>query len=282
MRLIVNADDFGLCRSVNKAIIDVYKAGNLSSTTMMVTMPGADDAITLAKRHPNLGIGLHLCLTEGRSLADHSTLTNENGYFFSRSELIKKVLKGNIDLKEIRTEFEYQLEELSRSGIPYFHVDSHQHVMMWPEIFSAIDPILTERNLHARVVRPPMPPYNLAISKPSKYAKSLMNIRFSGKIKKRTKVQTNDYLVSIHDLKDQGNISSKTYLELLDPIPKNKVTEVMVHPYILNKELMDMYASSIATKKPFLAKCEKEYQILSGPPIFADHDLITYKDLIQK
>ncbi len=282
MRVIINADDFGLCNSVNKAIIDVFTAGNLSSTTIMVNMPGTTDAMALAKQHPELGIGLHFCLTEGRSLADHDTLTDENGSFYSRSELINKMVKGKIDHREIRTELESQLDVLDSSGTPYFHVDSHQHVMMWPELFLAIEPILKERNLHARVVRPSAPPLSLALSKPSKFIKSRMNIRFANKIKARTNIKTNDYLVSIHDLKDPNNINSNTYLELLASIPEDRIAEVMVHPYILGEELRDMYSNTIGSKEPFLRKCENEYSVLSGSPIFTGYDLITYQALDQE
>ena len=51
-RIIINADDFGLSRSVNQAIIDVYKKGNLTSTTLLVNMPGTEDAIQQAESNP--------------------------------------------------------------------------------------------------------------------------------------------------------------------------------------------------------------------------------------
>ena len=39
-KLIVNADDFGLCHSVNTAIINGFLAGNISSTTIMAKSVG--------------------------------------------------------------------------------------------------------------------------------------------------------------------------------------------------------------------------------------------------
>ena len=42
--LIINADDFGMCHSVNEAIIMTLKAGVIRSTTMMVPCPGAKNA----------------------------------------------------------------------------------------------------------------------------------------------------------------------------------------------------------------------------------------------
>ena len=50
-KLIVNADDFGLCTSVNKAIIECHLAGNINSTTLMANMPGTEEAVELSKKH---------------------------------------------------------------------------------------------------------------------------------------------------------------------------------------------------------------------------------------
>ena len=58
-RLIINADDLGLSPSVNTAIFDVFRAGNLTSATLMVDMPGAQDAVERLKDHPGLAVGLH-------------------------------------------------------------------------------------------------------------------------------------------------------------------------------------------------------------------------------
>ena len=68
-KLIINADDFGLTRSISEKIIDTFKVGNLSSTSLMVNTPGSEYAIDLAKNHPELGLGLHFNLTEGKALS---------------------------------------------------------------------------------------------------------------------------------------------------------------------------------------------------------------------
>src|SRR5688500_10676933 len=101
INLIINADDFGLCSSVNQAIIDCYKAGNLTSTTFMVNMPGTSEAAELAKVNPGLGIGLHFCLTEGKPLTVASTLIDKNGNFLTREKLIKKALAQKINPSEV-------------------------------------------------------------------------------------------------------------------------------------------------------------------------------------
>lgn len=39
MKLIINADDFGMTKSVNKAVAELAQLGTLTSTTVMVNMP---------------------------------------------------------------------------------------------------------------------------------------------------------------------------------------------------------------------------------------------------
>ncbi|MFV0396086.1 MAG: ChbG/HpnK family deacetylase, partial [Coprobacillaceae bacterium] len=62
MRLIINADDFGYSTGQNLGIIEGYKHGCITSTTLLTTMPGTNQAIHLAKENPDLDVGIHLSL----------------------------------------------------------------------------------------------------------------------------------------------------------------------------------------------------------------------------
>ncbi|MGA2094374.1 MAG: ChbG/HpnK family deacetylase, partial [Sedimentisphaerales bacterium] len=68
-RLIINADDFGLCRGVNKGIAEAHATGVLTSATLMANMPAAEEAVEIAHKLSNLGVGVHLNLTEGKPLS---------------------------------------------------------------------------------------------------------------------------------------------------------------------------------------------------------------------
>ena len=59
MKLILNADDFGLSQSVNKGIVECLQNGLVTSTTMMMNTPYTDEAIKLAKEHNIKNIGIH-------------------------------------------------------------------------------------------------------------------------------------------------------------------------------------------------------------------------------
>jgi chitin disaccharide deacetylase len=57
--LIVNADDFGCSRGVNRGIIEAHERGIVTSASLMVNGPAASEAAEYAREHPELAIGLH-------------------------------------------------------------------------------------------------------------------------------------------------------------------------------------------------------------------------------
>lgn len=125
--LILNADDFGYSYGVNYGIIESHLRGVLTSTTLMAGMPGFDHAVSLAKAHPSLGVGVHLTLTCGRPvLTDHKTLTEPNGDFHSQAYYHNE--EQPLDKDEVYREWKAQIEKVLAAGIEPTHLDSHHHV----------------------------------------------------------------------------------------------------------------------------------------------------------
>ncbi len=73
-RLIVNADDFGMAESVNDGIIRGHEEGIITSASFMAGAKAAEHAAGLAKENPSLGVGVHLCLTLVRPVAEPSKI----------------------------------------------------------------------------------------------------------------------------------------------------------------------------------------------------------------
>ena len=61
--LIINADDFGMCRAANLAVMDLLKSGSITSSTIMAPCPWAYEACQFAKKNPQFAIGVHLTFT---------------------------------------------------------------------------------------------------------------------------------------------------------------------------------------------------------------------------
>ena len=126
-QLIINADDFGMCEGVNLGIIECHKAGILPSTTLMINMPHARQAIEMARNYPLLGIGIHLVLTLGQPLTlGNKSFTDENGNFRRPKDYPDG--KPIVDPDELYHEWKAQIELFIKMvGRKPTHIDSHHH-----------------------------------------------------------------------------------------------------------------------------------------------------------
>ena len=280
-KIIVNADDFGLSENINNSIIDVFKARNINSTTLMVNMPGTVHAVGLAKLNPALQVGLHFCITEGLALTGISTLTDQNGIFLSREKLIRKFLKFEINKMDIYNEFEAQLHKFDSLGIPLSHIDSHQHLHMFPQVFLAILPLVKKRNLALRMICPILN-HSLFFKRPIKYIKQLINFIIFNLLKNKFNGKTNDCIVSIHDLDSYEKIDSHIYEYLISKTGNHMCIELMVHPFRIVKDKNNVRNYELNEITSFEKKCELEYNLLSknnkviNSPLYK---IINYKDI---
>ena len=64
--LIVNADDFGYSRGVNRGIIEAHERGIVTSASLMVKQDAAAEAAAYARRRSELSVGLHVELRRWR------------------------------------------------------------------------------------------------------------------------------------------------------------------------------------------------------------------------
>ena len=102
--LIVTADDFGISRGVNRGIVEAHRAGILTSTSLMVNRPAAEQAADVGRACPDLSVGLHLELD-----ADGA--------------------------RDVPTELTRQLSRFTELvGAPPTHVDSHHDVHKNPRV----------------------------------------------------------------------------------------------------------------------------------------------------
>jgi chitin disaccharide deacetylase len=152
-RLIINADDFGLCESVNKGIVEAHTKGVLTSTTLMANMPHADHAVELAKSTPTLGLGVHLNLTAGKPLCQDSSIKlilDSQGHFaLSPGKLaLASLITGKVRTA-IETELASQIQWLIDKGIKPTHLDSHKHIHCFPSIFPIICRLAKHFNIPA-------------------------------------------------------------------------------------------------------------------------------------
>lgn len=160
-RLIVNADDFGLTAGVNRAIIELHRAGVLTSTTLMARAAATDEAIELARSTPSLGVGCHVVLVDGEPAlppAEIPTVVKRStgSFHSSLAPFLFRLFTGRINAAEIQAEAAAQIALLQRRGLTLTHVDTHKHTHMFP---SVLRPVLrAARAAGIRAVRNPFEP----------------------------------------------------------------------------------------------------------------------------
>ena len=163
-RVIINADDFGLCDGVNKAVAQAHTDGVLTSTTIMANMPAAKKAVKIAKKLPNLGVGVHLNLTEGRPLSKDTSierLLDTDGQFHcSLARLSFFSLAGHKIREAIRAELAAQIQWGIDNGLKLTHLDSHKHIHAFPQLFSIVCQLA--RRFEIPAIRWPFEPKGLS------------------------------------------------------------------------------------------------------------------------
>jgi predicted glycoside hydrolase/deacetylase ChbG (UPF0249 family) len=137
-RLVINADDFGLTPAVNLGIEEAHEAGCVTSASLLVNLPGFEDAVERARSSPTLGIGLHVNLTAGAPIAGADAVPTlcdpRTGAFRSLRQLAARALAGRIAPHDVMAECTAQIARLRNAGISITHVDAHRHVHLLPGI----------------------------------------------------------------------------------------------------------------------------------------------------
>ena len=143
-RLIINADDFGLTAGINRAIVEAYERGVLTSTTLMANARAFDDAVQLAKTCSSLSTGCHVVLVDGQPLIDPARLSHlvdakdRNSFRDGITGFAIRALAGRIDPDQVEAETTAQIRKLQAHGVPVSHVDSHKHTHMFPAALQGI------------------------------------------------------------------------------------------------------------------------------------------------
>ncbi len=131
MKVIINADDYGISRDTNNSVSELATIGTISSTSVMVNMPYAAQA-KLLKDINNFGVGLHFNLTQGVPVSNKKHITSlldHNGEFYGVNEFIKRIKNKRIKQDHILIELSSQMSLLkSFVGYKISHIDSHQDI----------------------------------------------------------------------------------------------------------------------------------------------------------
>lgn len=149
MKVILNADDYGLTKGITDGIIKSHVDGVVHSTTLMMNGLATAYAIEEAKKHPSLKVGIHLVLTWGKPLAENVTdLIDQNGFFKYKSSYLQ-MEPPNIE--QVKLEWRAQIEAFLKSGLTLDHIDSHHHVHGWEPLTQVVIKLATDYGVPVRL-----------------------------------------------------------------------------------------------------------------------------------
>lgn len=150
MKLIINADDYGLSKSISDGIILGIREGYITSTSIMANMTWAEYAIQKALEYNIDCIGLHINLTVGKPILKNDNLINNNGQFYYNKEQIEN---PKLTYQDAYNEIMAQVNVISNYSdgkLKIDHLDTHHHLMDNPNIKQAIVDIAQKLNLPIR------------------------------------------------------------------------------------------------------------------------------------
>ena len=242
-QLIINGDDFGFSSGVNQAIIQAHEQGILTSTSLMVTGAAFEEAVTLAKAHPKLAVGLHLVLACGRSVLPVSQiphLVDAEGNFSNQPE--KAGLYYHFSpaaRREIPLEIRAQLEKFRQTGLPLSHVDGHVHVHLQPVVLRHLVSLASEFEI--RFIRLPLEDLaaTLKADRSDLFTKLLLSIVYAGLrqygkfVIRSTSASSHNiqFVDRVYGLLNSGRMTEDYLLKLIPHIQSNRV-EIYSHPAV--------------------------------------------------
>jgi predicted glycoside hydrolase/deacetylase ChbG (UPF0249 family) len=146
--LIINADDFGMCRTFNASAQQLLLGRAINSASLMVPCPYAREAASFCREHPEIDVGIHLTFTSEwpkykwgpvtPSLAT-SSLTTADGWFHADSVSFERYA----DIDEVRLEISSQIDRAMEWGVRPTHLDIDMYSLLGLE---------TGRDLHVPVL----------------------------------------------------------------------------------------------------------------------------------
>jgi chitin disaccharide deacetylase len=256
-QLIVNADDFGLTEGVSRGILQAHRTGIVTSTTLLANGAAFLAAVNLGREAPELGIGVHLNLSEGIPVCpagEIPTLVDAQGRLhLTPGRLRRAMLLGRAHRSDIETELRAQIAKVVKEGITPTHLDGHMHVHVLPGVSEIV--IKLAQEFHIPAVRCPAEkltsllrrvPSELnaragagSVDKPSLMNRRLIAMAVSwsaGRLRKLLAKADLAYPERFYGIVETGFLNSRVLEQILRALPEC-TSELMCHPGCLDADL---------------------------------------------
>lgn len=276
--LIVNADDFGYSHGVSLGIMEAHRQGIVTSTTTMVNIPYAADAIALALVDtPALGLGLHLNVTAGKPVLPPDAvpdLVGIDGEFLPREQAL--IGLQSINAAQLEAELRAQLNHfIQLAGRPPDHLDSHHHATYASA--TAVEIMIKLAHELGIGIRRPLPDMSLtaiahAMGFPDPATQEIETLAHT--LDKADVPMPDRFIMSFY----KTTATLGDLLNILIGLPDG-ISEIMCHPAYVDDVLL--------AKSSYIKEREHELAALTHPSVreileSEDIQLITFSALVNR
>jgi hopanoid biosynthesis associated protein HpnK len=291
-RLIVNADDFGLTRGVNRAIADAHQNGIVSSATLMANGAAFADAVQIAGSLPQLSVGCHIVLVDGSPVeppAQVETLlaprsAEPENFHTKISAFAARATLGGFDREQLIDEVVAQIRKLQSAGITVSHLDSHKHAHIFPQILTAL--LRAARICGVPAIRSPFVPMKAMLAQ--EFAGKRTLLKRYGQIRilntfapnfrrqvRRAGLLSPDGVIGVIET---GSLDTSLLLRAFAKLPEG-TWELVTHPGYADDDLR-------AVRTRLVESRERERELLTSPDVRAflkreKIEIISYRQLAE-
>lgn len=151
-KLIITADDYGMCDIVDKAIDAGIENGIITTTNVMTNMETLQNANDLRKRYPHISVGVHWNVTTGRPICapeEIPSLVDETGMFWSIGVFKNKYSKGLISPEDLEKELEAQYALFEKTCAKADYWNTHENSSLHTKAFKVFEKVAKAHGIRA-------------------------------------------------------------------------------------------------------------------------------------
>jgi predicted glycoside hydrolase/deacetylase ChbG (UPF0249 family) len=240
--LIINADDVGFSGPINEAVKKGCQAGSITGVSVMACGAFFNEAVSMLKEIGKKETGVHL------------TLTGKCGKFAeSYKDFALKYFMKKIDPGKVYAELSSQIRKVRDAGFDVTHLDSHEHVHMFPEILKLTIKLAEEYDIP--YIRFPRESSRVMTKKFSvgDLARHISLAAFTSAGKKRIHTSSLKYNEHFLGHFHAGRIDEDSFRFMLDNL-REGITELAVHPSVRSETFF--------RESPWYKNAEKEFDLL--------------------
>jgi len=237
-----------LSEQINAGIISAFEHGIVRSTSLMPNGQAYNNAVSLSKEHPELGVGIHLSLVDEQPVS--SAISSLPA---SYKTLAMCLVTGRINRRNLLSECSCQIEKVLSSGIQPTHLDSHQHVHILPVFSSAAVTLALQYGIP--VIRVPLTHSNIQFT--SRGLQVAISQILSEKLSEKAVHAGLKMVDRFYGLAESGHVTENVILQAIAQASEG-INELMCHPGFSDTQTSGRYKWGYSWEEEVKALCSEK------------------------